>query len=28
LWRMGYYDIGDDGRISRRSASYAEELRP
>jgi hypothetical protein len=28
LWRMGYYDVGDDGRISRRSASYAEELRP
>jgi hypothetical protein len=26
LWRMGYYDIGEDGRISRRSASYAEEL--
>jgi hypothetical protein len=27
LWRMGYYDVGEDGRISRRSASYAEELR-
>jgi len=26
LWRMGYYDVGEDGRISRRSASYAEEL--
>jgi hypothetical protein len=27
LWRMGYYEIGGDGRVSRRSASYAEELR-
>jgi predicted metal-dependent enzyme (double-stranded beta helix superfamily) len=27
LWRMGYYDVADDGRIARRSASYAEELR-
>jgi predicted metal-dependent enzyme (double-stranded beta helix superfamily) len=28
LWRMGYYDVAEDGRIARRSASYAEELRP
>jgi|1186.fasta_scaffold13500_3 hypothetical protein len=27
LWRMGYYEIADDGRIARRSASYAEELQ-
>ena len=27
LWRMGYYDVGDDGRISRRSTSYAEEFQ-
>ena len=27
LWRMGYYDVGEDGRVLRRSASYAEELR-
>jgi len=28
LWRMGYYEVGEDGRVARRSASYAEELRP
>jgi quercetin dioxygenase-like cupin family protein len=28
LWRMGHYEAGADGRLSRRSASYAEELRP
>ena len=27
LWRMGYYDVGDDGRMSRRSTSYAEEFQ-
>jgi hypothetical protein len=27
LWRMGHYETGADGRLSRRSASYAEELR-
>jgi hypothetical protein len=27
LWRMGYYDVGDDGHISRRSTSYAEEFQ-
>jgi quercetin dioxygenase-like cupin family protein len=27
LWRMGHYDIGADGRLARRSVSYAEELR-
>jgi hypothetical protein len=27
LWRMGHYEAGADGRLSRRSASYAEELR-
>jgi predicted metal-dependent enzyme (double-stranded beta helix superfamily) len=27
LWRMGYYEVGEDGRVARRSASYAEELR-
>ncbi|MGZ4431794.1 MAG: cysteine dioxygenase [Gaiellales bacterium] len=27
LWRMGYYEVGPDGRLARRSASYAEELR-
>jgi hypothetical protein len=26
LWRMGYYEAGDDGRLNRRSASYAAEL--
>ena len=27
LWRMGCYDVGDDGRIARRSTSYAEEFQ-
>ena len=27
LWRMGHYEAGADGRLCRRSASYAEELR-
>jgi hypothetical protein len=27
LWRMGYYEVGEDGRVARRSASYAEELQ-
>ncbi|MDX6544783.1 MAG: hypothetical protein QOG02_557, partial [Gaiellales bacterium] len=27
LWRMGHYVVGEDGRLARRSASYAEELR-
>jgi len=27
IWRMGHYEIDADGRIARRSASYAEELR-
>jgi hypothetical protein len=26
LWRMGYYDIGDDGLLRRSSVSYAEEV--
>lgn len=26
LWRMGYYETAADGRLSRRSASYLEEL--
>jgi hypothetical protein len=26
LWRMGYYEEGEDGRLSRRSATYVEEL--
>ena len=25
LWRMGYYEIGDDGLLRRSSVSYAEE---
>lgn len=25
LWRMGYYEIGDDGVLRRSSVSYAEE---
>ena len=28
LWRMGAYELADDGRLRRRSLSYAEELRP
>jgi Cysteine dioxygenase type I len=27
LWRMGYYEIGDDSVLRRVSVSYAEELR-
>jgi hypothetical protein len=27
IWRMGHYEVGADGRLARRSASYAEELR-
>ena len=26
LWRMGFYEVGADGRLSRRAATYAEEL--
>ena len=25
LWRMGYYDVGADGLLRRKSVSYAEE---
>ena len=28
LWRMGYYETGEDGRLSRRAATYLEELGP
>ena len=28
LWRMGSYAVAPDGTLSRRSISYAEELRP
>jgi predicted metal-dependent enzyme (double-stranded beta helix superfamily) len=28
LWRMGAYVIEPDGKLSRESISYAEELRP
>jgi hypothetical protein len=28
LWRMGSYAVAEDGSLSRRSISYAEELRP
>jgi predicted metal-dependent enzyme (double-stranded beta helix superfamily) len=28
LWRMGAYEVDDDGRLRRHSISYAEELRP
>ena len=27
IWRMGYYEVDEDGRVARRSYSYAEELR-
>lgn len=27
LWKMGYYEAGDDGRLRRRSATYVEELK-
>jgi Cysteine dioxygenase type I len=26
LWRMGFYEIGDDGLLRRSSVSYAEEM--
>ncbi len=26
LWRMGYYEVCEDGRMARRSATYVEEL--
>jgi hypothetical protein len=26
LWRMGYYQIGDDGRLARHTATYVDEL--
>jgi predicted metal-dependent enzyme (double-stranded beta helix superfamily) len=28
LWRMGAYEVGEDGELRRHSVSYAEELRP
>jgi predicted metal-dependent enzyme (double-stranded beta helix superfamily) len=28
LWRMGAYEVRDDGTLQRHSLSYAEELRP
>jgi predicted metal-dependent enzyme (double-stranded beta helix superfamily) len=28
LWRMGAYEVTDDGGLRRHSISYAEELRP
>jgi predicted metal-dependent enzyme (double-stranded beta helix superfamily) len=28
LWRMGAYDIDEDGSLRRRSIAYDEELRP
>jgi quercetin dioxygenase-like cupin family protein len=28
LWRMGAYEVSDDGTLRRHSMSYAEELRP
>jgi quercetin dioxygenase-like cupin family protein len=28
LWRLGQYDITDDGLMRRQSVSYADELRP
>jgi hypothetical protein len=27
IWRMGYYEVGADGRLARRLASYAEEFQ-
>jgi hypothetical protein len=27
IWRMGFYEPGEDGRLTRRSASYLEELQ-
>jgi len=26
IWRMGYYEMGEDGNLFRRSYSYAEEF--
>lgn len=26
LWRMGYYDVGEDGRLARHAATYLDEL--
>jgi predicted metal-dependent enzyme (double-stranded beta helix superfamily) len=26
LWRMGYYEVSEDGSLARRSATYVEEL--
>lgn len=26
LWRMGYYEVADDGALARRPATYVEEL--
>ena len=26
LWRMGYYEVAEDGGLARRSATYVEEL--
>jgi len=28
LWRMGYYETGADGRLTRTSASYLDEMVP
>jgi predicted metal-dependent enzyme (double-stranded beta helix superfamily) len=28
LWRMGAYEVAEDGVLRRHSVSYAEELRP
>ena len=28
LWRMGAYEVSNDGTLRRHSMSYAEELRP
>jgi predicted metal-dependent enzyme (double-stranded beta helix superfamily) len=28
LWRMGTYEVGEQGELRRHSVSYAEELRP
>jgi hypothetical protein len=28
LWRLGQYDITEDGLMRRVSVSYADELRP
>ena len=27
LWRMGYYEIGEDGKVARKPTSYAEEFK-